>query len=123
VTGSADGLSTDEWCDALAASMTERVIGGVEFPHFADDEVQERTHGSTGAMAMREAALFYKFIASKEFFPAKHNPVQIFSISGPAGAGSAGSFCAISISIGSMALSHGGRAPFARARSIRIFAS
>ena len=61
-------LSADEWCSVLAASMSEPVIDGVEFPHFATVELQEKIHGTSGEVAMNEAGAFYKFIAAKDFF-------------------------------------------------------
>ena len=71
-------LSADEWCDLQVASMTWPVIGGLEFPHFAPQEVQERTHGTSGEAALREAAGFYKFVSSKAFFRQKAIPAAHF---------------------------------------------
>jgi hypothetical protein len=68
------GLSDDEWYDMLTASIADPLIEGVEFPHFATDEVQQWSHGSTGEVAMREAAAFYKFVAAKDFFRRKAQP-------------------------------------------------
>jgi hypothetical protein len=68
------GLSDGEWCDTLTASIADPLIDGIEFPHFAADEVQQWSHGSIGEVAMGEAAAFYKFIAAKDFFRRKAQP-------------------------------------------------
>jgi hypothetical protein len=67
-------LTADEWCELQVASMTWSVIGGVEFPHFAPREMQERIHGTSGEAALREAASFYKFVSSRAFYRKKAVP-------------------------------------------------
>lgn len=61
-------LSIDEWCETLVASITEPIIAGLEFPRFPPYDLQNRTHGSSGEIALREASKFYKLIASRPFF-------------------------------------------------------
>jgi ubiquinone/menaquinone biosynthesis C-methylase UbiE len=64
-------LSPDAWCDVLIESINSPIIDGLEFLHFPPSELQDGTHGSSGETALREAAEFYKFVASHEFFPRK----------------------------------------------------
>jgi SAM-dependent methyltransferase len=71
-------LSVDEWCDLLVLSLTSPIIDGIEFPHFAPQETQDAHHGSSGEIALREAAGFYKFISSKPFFREKAIPGAAF---------------------------------------------
>jgi SAM-dependent methyltransferase len=71
-------LSTDEWSELLISSMHAPIIGGIEFPHFASEEIQQRTHGTSGVTALKEAADFYKFIAAKPFFAEKTEPGACF---------------------------------------------
>lgn len=57
-------LDTNEWLEILIRSIEERIIDGVEFPSFPPPELQNRMHGSHGALALKEAAKFYSFVCN-----------------------------------------------------------
>jgi len=71
-------LSIEEWCETLVASINEPVIAGLQFPRFPPSELQERTHGTSGAIALQEAGKFYAFVASQPFFAQKAVPGASF---------------------------------------------
>jgi SAM-dependent methyltransferase len=55
------GLNDEEWLAVIQRSIAEPVIDGVEFPGFADDELQSQIHGLSREQALLEASQFYRY--------------------------------------------------------------
>jgi hypothetical protein len=60
-------LSDSEWCQILVRSIKDRIIEGVHFPGYPEDEFQNRIHGGYGAAAMAEAGKFYTFVKANTY--------------------------------------------------------
>lgn len=58
-------MSDADWFRLLAASVTQPVIDGLEFPRFPPAALQERFVGQSGVAALRSAYSFYVFIKAQ----------------------------------------------------------
>lgn len=55
-------LDDEAWEEVMTRSLTEPVQDGVMFPLFPPEAMQNRIHGHSGAVALREAFEFYRTI-------------------------------------------------------------
>ena len=58
-------LSDEEWTEILIRSIEEHTIDGVEFPTFPSADFQNKIHGHNGAVSIRGAMTFRKFVVER----------------------------------------------------------
>lgn len=58
------GLTDGQWLDLLLRSVQDRMVDGVLFPGFPDEDFQRRSVGSSFEPALREAFTFYRLVCA-----------------------------------------------------------